>query len=58
MDATSVESFADGGLTAMTALSFPPAPYSELRLRAEAGSGLEVERMELEWMEVAQYAVK
>lgn len=53
VDATSVELFADGGLTAMTALSFPRAPYSELRLRAEAGSGLEVERMEL-----ARYAVK
>ena len=53
VDATSVELFADGGLTVMTALSFPLAPYSELRLRAEAGSGLEVERMEL-----ARYAVK
>ena len=53
VDATSVELFADGGLTAMTALSFPRAPYSELRLRAEAGSGLEVERMEL-----ARYEMK
>ena len=53
VDATSVELFADGGLTVMTALSFPEAPYTELRLRQEGGSALEVERMEL-----ARYAVK
>jgi fructan beta-fructosidase len=53
VDATSVELFADGGLTVMTALSFPKAPYQELRLRKAGERGLVVERMEL-----ARYAGK
>lgn len=47
VDRTSVELFADDGLTTMTALSFPASPYGELHLRKSGESALQVERMEL-----------
>ncbi len=40
VDVTSVELFADGGLTAMTSLFFPREPNTSMRLSSEAGLAL------------------
>lgn len=45
-DATSVEVFADGGLSAMTSLFFPRQPYTTMSLRSDRG--LVLDRLELQ----------
>lgn len=45
-DATSVELFADGGLSVMTSLFFPQRPYTTMTLRAD--DGLVLERLEVQ----------
>jgi fructan beta-fructosidase len=40
-DATSVELFADGGLTAMTEIFFPKQPFTQLKLRSATGITLD-----------------
>ncbi|RTQ50824.1 glycoside hydrolase family 32 protein [Hymenobacter gummosus] len=47
-DAASVELFADGGLTAMTEIFFPSAPFTSLRLRPTPG--LTLDSVEYTWL--------